>query len=247
MPRAKRMKVTVVRRRHRRRKISTGLKRYIAKAVNRRIETKSIQYHESSFRTTGPMPFGGGVFYNLVAALNNNAGLDQGTGENNRIGDKVTCRGISLRIDLANHNISTSGIPFQNENYTPSCRIVVFKTKTLFPSRGTLMRNDSYTGVQAIDTDENIVLYDRIVTLHTTHAPSGLVDAKQADVHKLVKIWIKGHRLGFRGVLQFQDNSDVTLKGYNIFLGIMPYYPGDSFTLFVMDSIWNGVFYYKDA
>lgn len=212
-----------------------SLVRAVSRIINRKIETKSATY---SATYNGTLVDGGGVYYNLVSSLNGGTGLPQGTGEYQRIGDRINCRGIKLRICLTNY-YGIGGIMANSEKC--SVRIVVYGTKSTSPSRGQLFRNDSYALVQEVDTDENKVIYDRIhtVKLNTDVGTSHLT-------HTNVRMWLPGFKFGRKGMIQFQDNTASTLKGYNYYLALFATFPGDQGET-VVDTLWNGVFYFKDA
>lgn len=208
--------------------------RIAQKRINRKIETKSAPY-SSSF--VNNLANSNGLFYDLISRLNTATGLPQGTAENQRVGDKVTVRGIKLRLCLTNMYADS---PIQGSTEKISVRVIIFGTKDTSPTKGSLLRANSFALVQEVDTDENRVIYDRIHSVHVTSTLAG------TWTHTNVKIWVPGTKIGRKGVLQFQDNSATAVKGYNYYMAIIPAYPGDG-GLDRIDVLWNGVFYFKDA
>jgi len=219
-----------------------AVRRIANKVVSRRVETKQILYSPSFVSQNGLN--NAGVFWNLISTLNGSAGLAQGTSESTRIGDHIGCRGISLRLFLANTPFDGNQ-PYQIYHNKISIRVVIFSTKDTTVNRASLMDNSAFSFVQTLDTQQNRIIYDRTHYLHTT-LNAGLVTNISYSTHKLVKIWIPGVKLGYRGDLQFVDNSATALKGFVPYMAIFAgnQNDGDASAASVM---WNGKFYFKDA
>jgi len=225
------------------RKAQAKAVRHIAsRVVNRRIETKRIQYTNSFVSSNGIT--GTGYIVDLVTSLNAAAGLAQGTQENERVGDVIHCRGIRLRMSIANHPYN-SDTTYQQLKNKIGVRIMVVGTKDATATRGDILENDSFPAIQAPDTDKVKVLYDRFRYLHTEYT-GALAGSNSMQTFFDHSIWVPGAKIGWRGKLQFVDNSATDLKGYRYYLAIFPSAPNDG-AAECCSIIWNGMFYFKDA
>lgn len=224
------------------RKQVKAVARVANRVCNKKIETKSAIY-STTFKAYNGITTSG-IVYNLIEELNGSAGLPQGTAEARRIGDKIQARGLKLRLCFANHPYDGNQ-PYQVYSGKYSVRVVIFGTRTAVPTRATLFRADAFPLIQNPDTDENRIIYDRVHNFSTT-LNYGVVTDISYWAHKLVNIWIPGHKLGYKGNLQFQDDSSTSLKGFSYYMGLFAALPHDSGNS-VASVMWNGVFYFKDA
>jgi len=95
-------------------KPSRAVKSYVNRVVSRNIETKMNDVEQ-----TGKVVYGlisNNEVYSLLPALS------MGTGEGNRIGNKVNCKSLTLRMSLYCYNQSTSTPPIYFDIY-------IFKSK----------------------------------------------------------------------------------------------------------------------
>lgn len=219
-----------------------AVSKIVNKKVAKKIETKLSEYSTTYKAQNGIGPTG--YFVNLISSLNNSSGIPQGTSESQRIGDKIQCRGIKLRLCFANHPYDGNQ-PYQVYSGKYSVRIVIFATKNASPDRSTLLRQDSFPLVQSTDTDENKIIMDRTYDFDTTLNYGTITDIAFWS-HKRVELFIPGHKIGYKGNVQFSDNSATTLKGYNYYMAVLPALPHDQGSA-ICSVIWNGVMYYKDA
>jgi len=120
----------------------------------------------------------------------------------------------------------------------------VFATKDSSPTRTTLMDNNSFSFVQTLDTEQNKIMYDRTVALHTTQ--NVIITPSTYSTHRIVHIWIPGNKIGYKGKLQFVDNSATALKGFSPWLAVFAGTQNDSGAS-ACSLMWNGKFYFKDA
>lgn len=161
---------------------------------------------------------------------------------NNRIGDTVIARGVSIKLWLANK------LDRPNVMY----RVVVFR----FTSGDTVTTNDIYYSGSAnfmlkdYNTEKIKVLYSRVVNLQVgysgvpkTNTGNTLYDPVAKEAHKLLKIWIP---LKNKKVVYESDNSGVP-KWSDIGFAIVPY---DSYGTLTTDNIasfsYQTKFYFKD-
>lgn len=190
------------------RRLQAVARRAVAQKMNKIIETKQSNYtftdgveifHNNQVRVddvllkTTPGPFDPTT-----------------TNSDNRIGDQVNCRGVSIKMMLE-----------LNERYSDvTFRILVVKSaKGDLPDRATLFNGLSGNKMlDTINTERYTILASKYVKLKTpgqnqVGAPSevgagnttgGLVSSRPT---RIVKMWIPGRKFGRRGLIQYEQGS----------------------------------------
>lgn len=157
---------------------------------------------------------------------------------NNRLGDTVIGRGVSIKLWLAN----------KKDRPNVMYRIVVFR----FTSGDTVTANDIfYSGVanfmlKDYNTEKVKILYSKVVNLQVgaSQTPTDGQNINYGkEAHKLIKIWIP---LKNKKVVYESDNSG-TPKWSDIGFCVVPY---DSYGTLTTDNIasmsYHTKFYFKD-
>lgn len=174
-------------RRKRSTKVSKNVKRFVNKKLKKEVETKYNDYYNS-----GTFDWNGSVYYNLTV-------IPQGTTDSNRIGDKISLRGIRLRYHLLcgdTYNI---------------CRIVVFQyygNNTLHAPAVNELFQSIYMGTVyapmspfTFDYKNQFgILYDKTHNLN-------LNDRQTVGVNKKIKIKYAKHGITFTAATTAGSNQ----------------------------------------
>jgi hypothetical protein len=226
----------------------------LKKALMKTAETKMYQianedkqlYHNIGFNSgTALVPAVGSSpdFFNVWADI------QKGTGRSNRIGDKISPRGMSLKIWLAN----------KRDRPNLYYRVMVLRLpKAITSSLGVTSVTDASTNaifdqldfgsngnrlLQKLDNDKGVkALYDECIQVQDNAA---FADANHTrEIHHLLKLWIKPK---YARDIVF-DSTNQTIVNNPIALFIIPY---DSYgslqTDIVASCAWEATLYYKDV
>jgi len=191
----------------------TTLKAMVQSTVNKNLETKTSNYSSTD---------GIEIFHNNFITLDNaplttgNGITDAMTGQNNRIGDKISLRGVSIKFMLE-LNERFSDVTFR-------CMFVKC-AKGDAPTRANLFTGLS--GNKMIDTlnkERYTVLAQKYVKLKAPNAgsngaPENFIDppgsygavaatpAWLSRATRIVKMWIPGKKIVRGGILQYENQS----------------------------------------
>lgn len=215
-----------------------SLVRLIKKVALKPVETKqaftlveNIQLYHNSVNIKQDM------LYTKQGITDNDTGTSQ---YNNRIGDSVVARGLSLKFWLANK--------YDRPNIM--YRIVVFR----YTSGDTVTADDIFNNASTnimlkdLNTERIKVLYTKIINLQvgstvTANSATQATANFGKEAHKLIKVWIplKNKILKYDG-----DNSGVP-KWSDIGFCVVPY---DSYGTLTTDNVasyaYHSKFYFKD-
>lgn len=212
----------------------------------KKAETKRYGFAEENvqlYHNVGPISAGLSaqtfpVFFNVWADI------DKGTTHYNRIGDRITPRGMSLKIWLANkldrpnvmYRIIIARVPKTVSN------AVVTTAFTNFWDDIQLGNNNNKMLLKA-DTDKGIkFLYDRVFNVQVGNSTNGTV---QKEAHTLKKLWIRSKK--GRDVVYDSTGANIIVNN-PIVMTIIPY---DSFGTLGTDNIascaYHGYIYFKDV
>jgi len=189
-----------------------SVQRIVNAAINKNLETKT-----SNFSSTD----GTEIFHNNFITLDSaplttgNGITDASTGQNNRIGDKISLRGLSMKFMLE-----------LNERYSDvTFRCMFVKcAKGDVPTRATLF--NGLSGNKMIDTinsERYTVLAQKWVKLKAPNTGSDGVPQNFLDppgsygavtdvpwlsrATKIVKMWIPGKKIVRSGILQYENQA----------------------------------------
>lgn len=234
--------------------IQAAVRRAVAKSISKNIETKTSCYSP---------PDGLQIEHNNFIYLNDNDDLlkttqgltDPATGQtNNRIGDTINLRGVSIRFMLE-----------LNERYSDvSFRFMVIKcARGDLPTRATLFNGLSGNKmIDTVNTERYSVILQKWIklkapnhgttgALSTTSGINAGTDATSvlSRATKIVKIWIPASKFVKSGVIKYDNNGTASkffdyhaiIYGYSNYSTLQDiYYVGS-----VNDAIIQ--MYYKDA
>lgn len=185
------------------------LRRIARREINRTIETKqaNIVFQD-----------GAEIQHNDYIVINGNLlATTQGTGDpmvgdvNNRIGDEITLRGLSIR-----------GMLELNERYSDvTCRIMVVKSaKGDSPTYSTLFQGITQNKMlDRFNTERYTILASKIVKLKApnvgtwaTVGVSGTAGAHDANVSlsrttKIFKMWIPGSKFSRNSIIKYENGT----------------------------------------
>lgn len=168
--------------------------------------------------------------------------ISQGTSRFERIGDKITPRGMSIKLFLASkfdrpntsYRIIVCTLPKVYNGVVTGTTFRPFETPNLFGVNNALVLHP--------DTDKGVkFLYDRIVTMNTLW-PSNAGTNKEFT--KTVRLWIKRKRA--RDIVFDQNGLDIINKPLAVY--VLPY---EQFSTLQTDNIASCAgymrLYYKDV
>lgn len=171
--------------------------------------------------------------------------ITQGTGRAQRIGDKITPRGISLKIYLAckadrpdtMFRIIVASLPKQLDNVVTTNVFDPFQ----IPNIGTLGNNMIFPA----DHDDGVkFLYDRIHRVDASFVAARSTGGLNKEPTKLVKLWIKNRRS--REVVFHTFGAGIVNKPLAVYC--IPY---EQYSTLTTDRVgsWAGFMrlYYKDV
>lgn len=217
-------------RKYRKGAFASRVKKVIAKCQ----ETKYLDYGEENIQLLHDKGAGGGslgaysaVFYDPWSTI------AQGTARNQRVGDQIQPRGMSIRLWLANK------LDRPNVLY----RIIVCSVKRVIG--GNIV---SATNLNPFDSVVNNCLlcpvnmefisrvyYDKIFNIQVGYSHGGATDR---EAHKCIKIWLK-RRKGGRSIKFASDNK---ILNNGLLLYVLPY---DSWGTLLTDTIGSMAYTYR--
>lgn len=212
-------------------------------------ETKMFQfaeenlqlYHNVGYSTTsGPLtPRSAPVFFNIWA------GIAKGTARFNRIGDKITPRGMSLKLWISNkldrpnvmYRIMIVRIPKSVAGTATSIATVDVWDQTQLGAVGNKM-------LMKVDNDRGFkCLYDRVINNRAGVSNAGSTALKEFSFYK--KLWIRNRKA--RDIIYDSTTSEQIVNN-PIILMVIPY---DAFGTQTTDNVasfaYYGTCYYKDV
>jgi len=227
----------------------TTFKNAVTQVLMKKAETKKYQfadeniqlYHNIGFTTTPLIP----SQCSLAQVFNIWADINKGTGRMDRIGDKITPRGMSLNIWLAN----------KRDRPNLMYRIIVATTPKSI--NGTTVNNvnvDPWDDIQLgsngnkmirpLDKDRGVkALYDKVFTVQSNVAFSDVGHTRETHMYK--KLWIKSKRA--RDIV-FDSVNNNQIVNRPLHVWVIPY---DSYGTLTTDNIasiaYQGTIYYKDV
>lgn len=230
------------------RKGRKSFKARVVQVLMKKVETKKYQfadenvplYHNIGYTTTplGPVQCGLSQVHNIWADIN------RGTASFNRIGDRITPRGMLLKFWIAN----------KSDRPNVMYRLIVARVpKAINGTATTSINVDPWDDVQlgsngnklirTLDKDRGIkALYDKVFSVERGNAVSG-VSLKESHVTK--KLWIKSKRS--RDIVYDSTGSNQIVNN-PIMVWLIPY---DSYGTPQTDNVascaYQGTIYYKDA
>jgi len=175
--------------------------------------------------------------------------IQKGTGRMNRIGDKITPRGMSLKIWLANkrdrpnlyYRVMLLRLPKSITSQLGITSVTDSSTNAIFDQLDFGANGNRL--MQKLDNDKGVkALYDKCILVQNNVAFSDATHAR--ETHKLLKLWIRPRRAK---AIVF-DSSNQTITNNPIALFIIPY---DSYGTLQTDNIasvaWEACLYFKDV
>lgn len=244
----RRKKMRTRRGRFARRRGARSLRATVTRVLMRKAETKRYGFAEENvqlYHNTGPInntTLGAQTF---TTFFNVWADIDKGTAHYNRIGDRITPRGMSLKIWLANKNdrpnlmyrIIIARVPKTVAGAAVTTTFVNFWDDTQLGAVGNkmLLKSDSDRGIK--------FLYDRLITVQDNAAFAQTSHTR--EIHRYVKLWIRSKK--GRDIIYDSTNAN-TIVNNPIVMTIIPY---DSYGTLTTDNIascaYQGYIYYKDV
>lgn len=234
--------------------------------INRMVETKSSTWntgtvmrdlsHNEIYIVISP---GNGMTGERLNMLQVGQGVQdrQGNGGGgNRIGDKVTCRGVMLRAI------------FENALNRPKVfyRVMVVKcAKSDVPTKATLFYNNSPVKmIDQVNTERYTVIAQKLFTISssnptasianvTSGAPeelevAGLINAGMGT--KAINMWIPGRKFGRGGNITYEGDNSGSVKFFDYYIICLAYdwygTPQDLNTVGKINSLYTKM-YFKDA
>lgn len=242
----RRRKMMTRRGRFARRRGARNLRATVTKVLMKKAETKRYGFAEENvqlYHNTGPItaalaPQTFLVFFNVWADI------DKGTTHYQRIGDRITPRGMSLKIWMANkldrpnvmYRLIIARVPKTVAGAITTNTFVNFWDDTQLGAVGNkmLLKADSDRGIK--------FLYDRTFNLQVGNSTNGTV---QKEAHMLKKLWIRSKK--GRDVVYDSSGANVIVNN-PIVMTLIPY---DSYGTLTTDNIascaYQGYIYYKDV
>jgi hypothetical protein len=171
--------------------------------------------------------------------------ITAGTGRNQRVGDRITPRGMSLKLYLANKVDRPNTMVRLIVAVLPKMYNNTVTTNVFFPFQ-------VYSGlgnnmIIPADTDKGVkFLYDRVHTLGTSHpgAYTNVSGWERKERTKIVKLWIK--RKSSRDIIFDNNLQEIVNKPLAVFA--IPY---EQYSTIATDNIMSLAgamrMYYKDV
>lgn len=233
------------------RKAARSFKSRVTQVLMKKSETKKYQfadenvqlYHNIGYTTTPLAP----SQCSLTQVFNIWADISRGTGSFNRIGDRISPRGMSIKLWLSNK------LDRPNVMY----RIIVARIpKAINGTAVTSTNVDPWDDIQLgsngnkmirlLDTDRGVkALYDKVVNNQIGFSSYPLGGAGGKEVHMYKKLWIKPKNA--RDIVYDSTGSNQIVNN-PIAVWVIPY---DSYGTLTTDNIasmaYQGCVYYKDV
>lgn len=225
----------------------------VKKAVLRTAETKYYDvaeenvnlYHNIGYSST--LPVAGANPGSMSQFFNPWSDIPQGTGRNNRIGDKIYPRGMSIKLWLANkldrpnvmYRVIVLRCPKSVEN-----TIVTYNNR--YPFELATLGSTGNAMLLPLDKDRGFkAYYDKVINNNTGYSARISGSFLGAESHKMVRLWIKSKK-GANTIVFGQSNSGIVNNP--LLLYVIPY---DSYGTLISDNIASCSYYmrmyYKDV
>lgn len=230
------------------RRRTPSFKARVTKVLMRKAETKTYALAAENvqlYHNTGPINAGlaattFGTFFNCWADI------DKGTAHYNRIGDRITPRGMAVKLWIANkgdrpnvmYRIIIARVPKTVAGVAVTTTFVDFWDQEQLGSVGNkmLLRTDKDRGIK--------MLYDRVVNLQLGNSVRLAGSYSGAEAHMYKKFWIKSKKS--RDIVFDSVNAN-TIVNNPIVMTVIPY---DSYGTLTTDNIASCAYhcslYYKD-
>lgn len=235
---------------NRRRGARSSLKASITQVLMKKTETKyydiaeeNVQlWHNVGASVAGPvgLPLKSfSVFFNPWADIN------KGTGRQDRIGDKITPRGMSIKLWIAN-KLDRPNLMYRimviRAPKAVSGAIVGYDNIDWFDAANLGSSNNRM--ILPLDNDRGAkAYYDKVINLNQGNAGVG-GSAAGKEGHKLVKLWIKRKS---SSPIVFDNAANNRIVNNPLLFYVIPY---DSFGTLVTDNVASCSYYcrmyYKD-
>jgi len=224
----------------------------VTQVLMKKVETKKYQfadenvqlYHNIGYTTTPLVP----SQCSLAQVFNIWADIDRGTGSFGRIGDRISPRGMSLKLWLAN----------KDDRPNIMYRIIVATTpKAIGGTAVTNTNVDPWDDIQLgsngnkmirlLDKDRGVrTLYDKVITLgNDSGAYTNVSGWIRKERHIYKKLWIK--KKNARDIVYDSTGSNQIVNN-PIHVWVIPY---EQYSTLTTDNIasmaYQGCIYYKDV
>lgn len=208
------------------------------------IAEENVQlWHNVGASVAGPV---GLPLKSFATFFNPWADIDKGTARNNRIGDKITPRGMSIKLWIAN-KLDRPNVMYRimviRAPKAVSGALVGFDTIDWFEQANLGSTNNRM--ILPLDKDRGAkAYYDKVVNINQGNAGVG-GNAAGKEGHKLVKLWIKRKS---SSPIVFESATNNRIVNNPLLFYVIPY---DSFGTLVTDNIASCSYfctmYYKDV
>lgn len=223
-----------------------SFKARVTKVLMKKAETKRYGFAEENvqlYHNTGPIN-GALAAQTFPTFFNVWADIDKGTAHYNRIGDRITPRGMAVKLWIANkgdrpnvmYRIIIARVPKTIAGVAVTTTFVNFWDDTQLGAVGNKMLLKS-------DTDRGIkFLYDRVFNLQVGNCYNGTT---YKEGHMFKRFWIKSKKS--RDIIYDSTNANAIVNN-PIVMTVIPY---DSYGTLTTDNIascaYQGYIYYKDV
>lgn len=229
------------------RRRTQSFKARVNRVLMRKAETKSYNfaeenvqlYHNVGYSTAAPTGKTFPIFFNIWAVI------DKGTSRFNRIGDRISPCGMSLKIWIANkldrpnlhYRVIIARIPKAINGVAVTSSYVDFWDADNLGSMGNklLLRPDKDRGIK--------MLYDKI--WKNEMGLNCLISGTNKECHMTRKIWLKSKK---SRDIQYDSTTSNQIVNNPVVMTIIPY---DSFGTLTTDNVascaYYGTLYYKDV
>lgn len=233
------------------RRKTVSFKRRVQNVLMKKAETKKYQFADEDVQLQHNIGYNSSLapiitLSSMVNFYNIWADIPKGVNRWNRIGDKITPRGMSLKIYLA------SKVDRPNTKY----RVIIARAPKTVGGVATTYNSitDPFDQTQLgstgnklllpLDNDRGIkALYDRIHTMSGTQRTDG--GTYEKELTKTIKLWIRNKKA--RDIQYDSTNAEV-ITNNPILLWIIPY---EQYSTSQQDKVgscsYYGTLYYKDV
>jgi hypothetical protein len=218
----------------------------------KKVETKTYHFAEENIQLNHNIGRNAGtalipVMGSFTNIFNIWADIPKGTGSSNRIGDRITPRGMALKIYLASKNdrpntmvrLIIARVPKAiNGTATGVANVEPFETTLQLGNNGNkmLMNADSDRGIK--------FLYDKIYR-SSNQSWSGVGGTGLKEQTKIIKIWIRSKKS--RDII-FDSAGASQIVNNPILMWAIPYEQYSTLTTDTVASLaYEGKLYYKDV
>lgn len=224
------------------RKRRATFKTRVQRVLMKKAETKKYQFAEENVQCYHNVRNDFNTIYNIWADI------DKGTSSHARIGDRITPRGMSLKIYLAN----------KADRPNTMVRVIIARVPKAINGTATTYNNvDPWDQIQlgsngnkilfALDKDRGIkALYDKVHRMPTNQYAgnqSGLWSTRECT--KVVKLWLRPRKS--RDIVYDSTNSNQIVNN-PIIMWVIPY---EQYSTLETDQVctvaYQGTIYYKDV